>query len=463
MKILFINPPNTPLTSKALLIEPIDILSLATYVRGLGHAVDFLDMDARGLSPKSLPPLVRTKGYDAAVFVFDHHIPLYTDAALQNVLQSAEAIKPFGMNIVVGGKTATFQPERLLYSGTPVDIAAGYELEPVLRDLFSLPEWNDGNLKTVAGISHWSDQGLVAATDRAQRFDLAELPIPDRSMVDMRDYIDIRTMLSSRGCPHRCKFCHVPGYWGGWRGRSAASVVDEIDYLARDVGAKKILFLDDNTPVDQRRMIAISEEIVRRGIRTTLGCLSSISVFNEQSFRAMHRAGFRWIHFGIESGDKDTLRGINKNINPDQIRRAVQSTREIGMRVRTSWILDLPESTSQVLDRTIDLILETQTEEVRLHYLALRLGSEYHQAYRGRVVRAPQYIHQPAPQLSFSSVERGELEKKADYLTGALEDSGYLIVRHPDDFLGLEELHAGKTPPKIASLCPMRYGMFWRP
>jgi radical SAM superfamily enzyme YgiQ (UPF0313 family) len=254
----------------------------------------------------------------------------------------------------------------------------------------------------------------------------------------------------------------VPGYWGKWRMMAPRRVVDEIEHLVKDVGAQKIIFLDDNAAVDRDRMKLVSREIIRRDIKATFGCLSSVNVFDEPTFRLMRDAGFRWVHFGAETGDADLLRRINKNIGPDQIEQAIGAAHGLGLRVRTSWIMDLPEADARSLDRTIELMLRTGPEEIRLHFLALRFGSEYFQAYRERLGAAPQYVHGSKPQLSLSPLSRTELGKKMDQLTSALAENGYLIVTDPDDFTDLERRYAGQTPPKIAALCPIRYGLFWK-
>ena len=76
-KILFINPPNIPFTSKGILIEPIDIIHLATFTKSLGYDVLFLDMDVKKLSPEYLYSYLSNKNFDMSVIVFDYHIPLH--------------------------------------------------------------------------------------------------------------------------------------------------------------------------------------------------------------------------------------------------------------------------------------------------------------------------------------------------------------------------------------------------
>ena len=54
MNIILINPPNIPFSEQKLLIEPIDIITLGTYLQKQNHNVKFLDMDCKKLDCNDL-------------------------------------------------------------------------------------------------------------------------------------------------------------------------------------------------------------------------------------------------------------------------------------------------------------------------------------------------------------------------------------------------------------------------
>ena len=455
MKVLFINPPNTPFTPKSILIEPIDVLTLASYVKSGGHKVRILDMDAKRLRPENFQPKEK---FDVAVIIFDYHIPLHTDAVIDDVFQIAQKAKNSGAKVFLGGKVATHLQEKILTANSPFDVLIANEMEPALTELFESKDFSDSRLEKISGIAFRSTENKIFITSqRTQKFDLNLLPIPERELVDLYDYIDVRTILSSRGCKQQCAFCHVSSFWGIWRGRTVKSVVDEIEYLVQKLRAEKILFLDDNAIADKRRMLAISEEILKRDIKITLGCLGSISFFDEAIFAKMYTAGFRWIHFGVESGDDTLLRNIHKNITREKIVSAIKFAKNLGFRVRTSWILNLPSSDSASFDKSAELIIETEPDEIRLHYLVLRLGSEYSRQFSNDSQNTNQYIHGSSPLVNLSELNNQELDKKLNELLQKLEERGYSVLRQPDEILP----KINKTE-KFVSLCPLRYGLNWK-
>jgi anaerobic magnesium-protoporphyrin IX monomethyl ester cyclase len=460
MNILVVNPPNVPFSSRGILIEPIDALSVASWIASLGHETRFMDMDVRQTPPSRFSALAEPFHPELVLIIFDYHIPLHCDGALAGALSIAQSAKALGAKVAVAGKSATYAPDKLLFLGSGVDVLLSHEAEPALHVLLGLPDWSAPSLSTVPDATYIDPSGSLSHTARpAKPFDLSLLPIPDRRLVDLGDYIDTRTILSSRGCHMKCDFCHVPGFWGGWRGRPAASVADEIEILAKDHGAKKILFLDDNAPVGKRRMKEICRALIERKVHVAMGCLSSLDCFEPELMEAMREAGFRWIHYGVESGDDRLLSTIHKRTDAASIRRIVSQTMAMGFRVRTSWIMDLPTTTADELARTAELILETRSHEVRLHHLALRLGSKIGQEHAG--VPSTQYIHQGTQNQNLCAVSPQIVADTVERVAAELGGSGYALARHPDEFLDVDALRARSPELRVVSLCPLRYGLDW--
>ena len=86
MNILLINPPNIPFSEQRLLIEPIDVITLGTYLQEYNHHVKFLDMDCKKLNCDGLTKYIENEFMpDIVVVSYDYHIPLHTQKALENI------------------------------------------------------------------------------------------------------------------------------------------------------------------------------------------------------------------------------------------------------------------------------------------------------------------------------------------------------------------------------------------
>lgn len=452
--ILFINPPNAPFSSNGILIEPIDNLHVATYVKSLGYNVRFLDMDVKKLEPDFLNEYLINKNIDFAVIIFDYHIPLHDEGSNKKIFSILEILKKFNIISILGGKIASFYNEEQL-SNWNADFFLFKDLEYTLKSLFE----NYPNIKHIPNVRFKLNNKLIENHKENRSVDLNDFPIPDRTLCDLNDYIDVRTILSSRGCNLKCTFCHVPGFWGNWKGKSPELVVEEILYLQNHFNAKKILFLDDNAMAQPQRMKKISELLIKNKSTVALGCLGTIISFKEDVLQTMFDAGFRWIHYGAESADEDVLLNMNKKTNPEYMLEVLQKTQKIGFRVRTSWIMDMPDLTESAVLKTEKMILNNPTQEIRIHFLSLRLGSYLYDKFN---INTKQFIHNPKQNVNISGLDSKIIEDSVSRIIENLQNKGYVLVTNPEEFKDVEKLRLKSPELKVVSLCPLRYGLGWK-
>lgn len=456
MKILLINPPNEPFSEQKLLIEPIDVITLATYLQELKHDVRFLDMDCKKLKCNDLIKYIENEFRpDIVIVSYDYHIPLHTHKALENISEICNMLKSNNIKTIMIGKTVTYNPK--IIDTINFDIGVIGETENTIKNILETKM----QLDKIKGIVFKKGNETIINQPCKEKYDLDKLPIPNRELVDLKDYIEIRSMLTSRGCINQCDFCPTHNYWGIWRGKTAENVVKEIEYLVNSYKTEKIIFLDDNATADKKRMQQISNIIIQNKIKIKLGCLASINTYDKETFELMYKAGFRWAHFGIESGSQKVLENNNKNFNIDYAKQVIKEVKQIGYRVRTSFIFDLPTTTKQDMEKTIEFILDTQPDEIRGHFLTLRLGTAiYNKLAQGQEIPT-QYIHSDKPLLENKIYINSEMLQDIDILINKLKEKDYKIVRDVQEWEDLEKLRNKNGKIKFLSFCPSRYGIDW--
>ncbi|MCA9486724.1 B12-binding domain-containing radical SAM protein [Candidatus Woesearchaeota archaeon] len=448
--ILFINPPNKPFTDEAIAIEPVDSLVLASYVEHLGHKVNFLDMDRRKLCAKD----IELSSYSHVVLLFDYHIPLHTSEAQDEILSILTLCKEKNVFAILGGKIPQHSPEEFLDSGASIVVVG--EMELALKEILAMEKKRE----EMKGIIYKDKGKLIRTEEREEKISLDELVQINRNLVSMDEYIDTRTILTSRGCFNTCSFCPVPVFWGKWRARSVSRVVDEIESLVRDWGQKKILFLDDNAVVNRFRMREISKEILKRKIKVYLGCLGTISSLDRETLLCMYKAGFRWIHFGVESGDQSILDEMRKGVTIEQIRKIILESKKIGFRVRASFIYDFPNITEEGVEKTNALIQELEPQEIRIHFLTLKVGTSLYEHYHREGESDSQYIHNNQPNVC-STLSKDIFVEKLTQLSKNLEKKGYQILSDVKEFRDVKKLKERNPELKLLTFCPLRYGLGW--
>lgn len=457
MNILLINPNNIPFSEPQLLIEPIDIISLATYLKEVKNKVKFLDMDCKKLNCNDLIEYINNSFMpDIAIISYDYHIPLHTEKALKNIANICNKLKEYNIKIIMIGKTVTYNPQ--IINTINFDIGIIGEVENTIVNILNAEM---KNLEKVNGIVFKKNNEVIINSPNKEKYNLDKLPIPDREFVRVEDYIDIRSMLTSRGCINQCSFCPTYNYWGVWRSKSAENVVKEIEYLIKNYNSKKIIFLDDNATVNKNRMKEISKIILEKKINIKLGCLASINTYDKETFELMYKAGFRWLHFGIESGSQKVIENNNKSFNIEYAKKVIKEVKQMGYRVRTSFIFDLPTTKREDMKKTIEFILETEPDEIRGHFLSLRLGTTIYNNLSKQGELPTQYIHSDKPLLENEEYTNMELLQDVDCLVNKLISRDYKIVRDVKEWENLENLRNQEGKIKFLSFCPSRYGIDW--
>ncbi len=445
MNILVINPPNKPFTNTSILAEPIDVLQVATIIKKKYSDVSVIDMDVNRMANNINRYL---KDNNIIVFVFDYQLPLHTSETISNIFEIIKNINKKSKCIIIG-KTSAYYYEKFLNNGFDV-VINGIADETIINVIDSIVKNKDLSLIPNIMIKKDNEIILTEKKEICNKFNL--LDYPDRSLVDIKKYMDTRTMVTSRGCIGKCSFCTTPTFFGMWNGKEPSKVVDEIEYLINHFNTKKIIFLDDNMTVNKERMYSICNEIEKRNIKCLFGCLSSIGCYDKKMFEKMYSVGFRWVHFGIETGSERILKLMNKPMNLDYVKKVIKEVKDMGYRVRNSIILDYPSSTKEDIITTRNLIKELQPHELRLHYLAYRVGTPVFEENKN-VKNKTQYIHSNHP-----NIENNDITEEINQLINDLKNNGYILIFDDIDWNKYNKLN---KETKFASFIPVKYGMCW--
>ncbi len=167
-------------------------------------------------------------------------------------------------------------------------------------------------------------------------------------------------LMTSRGCPARCTFCanYVTGR--AYRWRTADNVVAEMAALAERHGVRHFPFWDDAFTALRPRLNALCDAIAARPELdgATWSCITPGNMVKPHDLQRMRRAGCVAINFGLESGDPQVLRDIQKGQRPDNVRAAVAAAKAEGMTTIVNFMFGFPGEGVEQLQRTLDLMIE---------------------------------------------------------------------------------------------------------
>lgn len=259
-------------------------------------------------------------------------------------------------HFTMGGHYASFAPETLLELIPELDSVVRFEGERTLVELTAAlaagEPWH-----AIQGIA-WRDGDQTHVTPpRKEAADLDSLPWPERTNVSAgRHALPTASVLASRGCPYVCSFCSIITFYegNGTRGRRRRNpllVVDELEHLVRERGVRLILFQDDDFLAGGRDArewaLTIAREVKARRLhermRFKFSCRSD--EVREEVLAPLIEAGLSHVYLGVEAGDPDSLKTLNKRITPDVHLRAGEILRRLELSFDFGFMLLEPWST----------------------------------------------------------------------------------------------------------------------
>ncbi len=342
---------------------PLGLAYIGAALRGAGHEVELFDCLRGGWSHDDLSRQLGDWNPDVVGITT-------TTPEIQGTVEAGVVARSYARYVVVGGPHISLLPEETLAHAC-FDFAISGEGELAVVRLLEVLR-KGGEFSSVPGLV-WRQDGRVVSNPPAIAEDIDSLPFPDRSLIPPRRYerADARkpmaTMISTRGCPFRCGFCHRPPEQRKVRFRSAEAVVDEMARLVGDWGVKEIIFCNDMLTIDAARMEELCRAVRKRRLRVRWQGASRVDLVDRSLMGLMKEAGCTQLKFGVESGSQEVLDRMRKGITLEQARAAFRDARAAGLKTGAYFILGYVEETPETLEATINFARELQPDYVMFY------------------------------------------------------------------------------------------------
>ncbi|MAG08658.1 hypothetical protein CMO89_04240 [Candidatus Woesearchaeota archaeon] len=361
MKVLLINPTWKSVYGNfvaaaevAVLHPPLGLCYLASALEKHGHEVKIIDSEAID-SMEELDNII--KSWNPQLIGFTCTLP-----QINETIRLAQHIKNISNAVLaIGGPHITVLNRDPFIKSSIFDYGVIGEGEETFPELVNAIEQNK-EIRDIRGIIYKNKAGEIVKTEpRSINNYLDKLPFPNRKLLDLDRYrmsvvgkglVRISTIMSTRGCPFKCLYCPETALFPSFRVRSKENVCDEIEECTA-LGIKHFYFVDLTMTANKKVVAELCNEIIRRNIRITWECHTRVDCVDKDILSLMKKAGLVRVSYGVETGDEEILKKINKEVSFQQIKDAFRISKGLGLETRASAIIGHPGETKKTVMKTL--------------------------------------------------------------------------------------------------------------
>ena len=352
------------------IVPPMGLMYLASYARSKINDIDIRIFDARLKGSRKenvLNEMIEKYGPDMV------GISASSEDS-QGMHSIARAVKSFDrkISVVAGGAHPSSYADDVVEDAN-IDIAVIGEGELTFYEIIEYALGRRG-IDDIDGIVFRREGNTFRSRPRAYIEDLDSLPFPSWDLIDVEAYSRTNIimmnpimkgrlymgMITSRGCPYNCVYCHdILGKV--FRKRSAANVVAEIGALVDNYGVDEIHIYDDIFNFDGYRVDNICDMIVEYNLKVNIAFPNGIrgDIIEKKTLVNMKRAGVYMVTFALESASPRIQRFIKKDIDIVSLRENIIFSDSIGLITNCFFMLGFPGESYSELRETIRFALSS--------------------------------------------------------------------------------------------------------
>jgi radical SAM superfamily enzyme YgiQ (UPF0313 family) len=299
----------------------------------------------------------------------------------------ADRFREKGVAVVLGGVHASAVPEEAALHCDSVVIGEAENIWPKL-----LKDFKNSCLQKV-----YKDEGFI---------DMDSIPFPRRDLLKKDQYITTNIIQASRGCPINCEFCSVSDLFGNkTRFRSVDKVIEEI----KTMDDQMIVFSDDNLAANIPYMRELFTKMIPLR-KNWIGEASWTIANNPELLEIVRKSGCKGLLIGFESiHHQDNIKKVSRQNDMQTLySEAIKRIHSKGIIVLGTFIFGFDNDDENIFKETLEFILKTNIEYVRLGTLIPFPGTPLHRRLKkeNRIIETDwrNYIYDP-PGICFEPIK----------------------------------------------------------
>lgn len=303
------------------------------------------------------------------------------------VLETCKAIKrAYPEKILVSGGVNARHRKKIFFDAG-FDIICNSESENTIVDIVRCLESGSKDFSKIPFVSFQTNGKIHTSKALGSIiWDLDKLPMPAWELLPNERYWKIRrphgghflpeeelkyaSMMTSRGCPFACSYCHIAGESadsqsgpiGKFRIKSDERVLKELDKL-KALGVKQIFIEDDSIFGKKKRAIRLLKKVKKYGFDildvngVNIVHLVKSGEPDHELLSTLKEAGFRDIGLPFESANPRIIKKYASNkwsFEKTNIPALLKACKDYDLRIGGNFMIGYPDETREEIQNTID-------------------------------------------------------------------------------------------------------------
>lgn len=359
------------------LVIPFGLISLASYVENDEYQIKGIEMNN---PPKKIKKryLRVDKELLREIKKFSPDIIAMSTYAsnIYNVLFWTNFIKKVLPHclIVIGGNHASYIAKECIRKCPGLDIVVRFEGEIPFKMICEKIKNKDYDFSKIPSITYRINGEIKENPQIELIKDLGTLPLLNRDYFKdknkRKDEIYHADLVTARGCPFNCTFCNCNHYWNKiYRVRLIDSVIEELNFLIKKYpNLESVRIRDESFTINRNRCRKMCNTIIKNDINLEFQAHSRLDGLDEEIIKLLHKAGFKLLFIGMESGSQEVLNRLNKGINISRAEEIIYLLRKHGIKFRISFMSETPNEKFKDILKTIRLIKKLKLSKKNNEY-----------------------------------------------------------------------------------------------
>ncbi len=260
--------------------------------------------------------------------------------------------------ILFGGHHITYLPACLPRAADAAVLGEGEEtFFDICRILQECGNLDKERLSAVRGIAYWLDNGLMVTPKKENFLDPASIPV-----LRCYDAVSFKAarpvsfhLMTSRGCPNKCRFCSSSPFWGRVRYYPISTVIEQIASIIDQYHPDLIRIFDDLLVVNRRHLTGIRDQVVARGFNRKVAFATWVAgnSFDDEIAALLGDMNCTYLSIAVESGSPHIYKYLKGKWNsPARTANAIRLAARRGFWVDVSVIVGSPQETVEDMETT---------------------------------------------------------------------------------------------------------------